>query len=295
MRSSHAPGILAGLALWAVVPCASVAEESVIPGKDENKTEPTEREKKILDLFTASSKHFKDGRITLVYDFEGQQQDLVEDWMPTLKSSGMRIRWARGQEGTYSTIEHGIIIGDHGEWIHEAVFLPDIEVQVENLTVSQYKPGNILAPVFYCDKKKLSLAANSGFQTACLKGWRHAKPPSPKEERKVSSNDRHTIGYKLKGGVFEAQLNKRKTHDSSAIPRFTEGFDNGHVGLAWSGSVQSFIFKVTIEGRLDPAWVAKQLKEPPPPKDQGKSVGTGPSAAKDKVKPNAAVPKKKTT
>ena len=97
------------------------------------------------------------------------------------------------------------------------------------------------------------------------------EPPEPvekgekedKNEKPIPLNQRHTVGYKLKGKVLESYLNNKKTSDTSTLPKFTDGFDTGQVGFSWSGSVQSFLFKVTMEGRLDPDWVAKQLGDKP--------------------------------
>ena len=75
------------------------------------------------------------------------------------------------------------------------------------------------------------------------------------------ANERFWVGYKYDGKVFECYHANRKTSDTSKSPKFTDGFDSGHAGLAWGGSIQSFVFKVTIEGKLDPDWVAKQLNE----------------------------------
>ncbi len=73
-------------------------------------------------------------------------------------------------------------------------------------------------------------------------------------------------------------------NDTLKLPRFTEGIDRGRVGMAWGGSIQCFIFSVTIDGALDPEWVAKQLGEKPPPKEDKKKKapetgGAGKAAA----------------
>jgi hypothetical protein len=69
------------------------------------------------------------------------------------------------------------------------------------------------------------------------------------------------------------------------------------VGLAWNGSIQSFIFAITMEGVLDPEWVAKQLGEPPPSKDTKKKPAAGGGAGKsEKPSPgNSEGDKKKDT
>ncbi len=237
-------------------------------------TELTEREKSILELFKANEKTFRKGRIYLKYDFERQIEDLVEDWSPTLAQAGMRVRWARGIEGMPTTVEHGIILGDYGEWIHKAVFVRDLEVQADILSVARYKIGNILGPVFFSEKKKRSIGANAGSQIMSLAGWKHAKPPLGKE-RVIPSCDRHVIGYKYEGNLFETYVGKKKLNDTLKFPKLTDGMESGHVGMAWNGSIQCFLYSVTIEGTLDPAWVAKQLGESVPPKEEKKGTETG--------------------
>jgi len=63
------------------------------------------------------------------------------------------------------------------------------------------------------------------------------------------------------------------TADTAKSPGFTSGFDNGHIGLSWGGSIQCFVFNITFSGRLDPDWRAEQLGEKPslperPPKPE---------------------------
>jgi hypothetical protein len=225
-----------------------------------NSKDLTESESQLLDLFTATEKRFKkDGKIHLKYNFERQTENLVDDWLPDLKTSKNRIRWARGLEGTVTTVEHGIIVGDYGEWMHKAVFRSDVEVNVDFLCVSQHKAGNILGPVFWNEKKKQSIGANFGQQVMCLKGWRLAKPLYPPKQKPVMSNTRQLIGFKYDGRVLEATTKGKRMTDSTKVGKFTDGMDSGHIGLAWSGSVQGFIFSVTIEGALSPEWVSKQL------------------------------------
>jgi len=239
---------------------------------------PTDREKKVLDLFNATSKRFKDGRISLDYNFEGRQaasDDLVNDWKPALSETRQRIRWSKAAEGYWTAnYEQGLLIGDYGEWLHKAIFLPDVEMKAIVVRVSQVRPGTMLATVFHNEKKKLSIGVNSGYQAVCLKGWAPAKAPYPKADRPMpQSHQRFTIGYRLNGKVLESQLNNRKTSDTAGAPKFTDGFDSGHPGLAWSGA-QCFILSVSIEGRLDPDWVAAQLGEKPEKSAAGQvSVG----------------------
>jgi hypothetical protein len=253
---------------------------------------PTAEEQRLLGLFTASTKKIDKGRLTLVYDFESQQKDLVFDWKPDFDEKNMRMRWARGIEGTATTVEHGIVIGDFGEWIHKGVFLADgLEVTVDTLSVAQWKPGNVCGPVLFNEKKKQSLGVSAGFQCVVLRGFKLAKKPHPAKEQALTVNQRYTQGFKIARNVLEAYYGQKKMNDTVSLPKFTEGFDKGHVGLAWSGSVQSFVFKVTISGRLDPEWVAKQLgtevkksgkSGPPKAKAPSSTPATEPAAAPKK-------------
>jgi hypothetical protein len=247
---------------------AQEAEGEKTDGTDEESTSDfksakdlSESDRRILDLFKATEKRFeKDGKIYLRYDFERMKEDLVDDWSPDLKAAKNRVRWARRLEGTLTSIEHGIIVGDHGEWIHEAVFRSDVVVDVDFMCVSQHKPGNILGPVFWSEKKKQSIGANFGQQVMCLKGFKPAKPLYPPQQKPVLANTRQVMGFKYDGKVLEATTKKKRMADSEKVPKFADGMDTGHVGLAWNGAVQGFIFSVTIEGFLSPEWVSKQLE-----------------------------------
>jgi hypothetical protein len=266
----------------------------VVGQQDEPQLEPageklSERDQRILDLFVASRKSFtKDGRLRLEYDFETKQQDLVEDWKPDLKPQVQRIRWSRGAEGTPSTVEDGIVIGDYGEWFHEAVFLTDgLEVTVDQMNLSPFKPGSIQAVVLYNEKKKMSLGVNAGAQAVVLKGWKHAKNPIPRNERPVTSCQRFKAGLRMKATTLECVLEGRKLSDTAQNVKFTDGFDRGRVGLAWSGSIQCWIFNVVMEGRLDPEWTAKALGEVVDSKAEKKKAGP-----KEKAQPKEKVAKK---
>jgi hypothetical protein len=257
------------------------------PPDPEEENKPPEvkaRQKRIAELFKTPQVKFEKDKIVLVYNFESKNQELPEDWLPAITPNNQRIRWARGLEGTYTSVEDGVIIGDFGEWIHTASFVGDIEMEVDLLPISPYKPGNIVAPVFYNEKKKRAIGANEGSQAVCLAARKHAKPPIPKTERTVTANERHRIGYVFDGKKLECRYNGKKQADTATVPKFTEGFETGHAGLIWSGSVQYFIFKVTIKGKLDPAWLAPKLGETVS-KDKD-----GPAAKKKEAEPKKAKP-----
>ena len=107
-----------------------------------------------------------------------------------------------------------------------------------------------------------------------LNGWKPSKPPHPKAEKVPVRRMRQNLGYQLNGRAFESHLNGKKVADSSTLTKFTDGFDVGQVGMAWSGSVKAFVFGITIRGRLDPDWVSEQLgekAEKSKPAEKGKS------------------------
>ena len=108
--------------------------------------EQVERENRILELFSSTSKKFNGEAIELVYSFETKQEDLVSDWKPDMRPNDLRIRWSRGLEGTWTTVEDGIVLGDNGEWLHKAVFLPDVEMEVDPdaRRLRQRTPGIVL-------------------------------------------------------------------------------------------------------------------------------------------------------
>lgn len=247
-------GLLAGGILG-----GPLAAEEPAPGANTPEPKLTERQKRIKELFKASSVKFDKDLVVLEYSFESKDHSLTEDWTPALNPNVQRIRWSRGLEGTYSSVEDGIIVGDYGEWYHRAVFTNNVEVEVDLLPVSPYKSGNLMCAVLYNDKKKRSIGSNEGNQVVCLAGRKLAKAPVPKTEKAISANTRHKMGFALKGSVVEGRLNGKRSVDSSEQPKFAEGIDSGRVGLVWSGSIQYFIYKVTVRGKLDPAWLAKEI------------------------------------
>jgi len=280
----------------------SLAADGDDPGEEEKESEkpeeqkgPTEREKKILELFNASSKEFDKGRLILTYNFETRKDDEVSDWGPLDTSLKSRIHWAtsgeleflREDEGGSSRsaklADGGIVLSDFGEWKHKAMFLPDLEVSADLMNVAPPRAGTVICSTFYSKKKKLSLGASNGAQIMTLNGWKTSKTPHPKNDKPPARRLRQDLGYQLKGRLFEGRLNGKKFADSSTLTRFTEGFDVGQVGLAWSGSIKVFVFSVTIRGRLDPDWVSEQLgekaAEKPKQGDKGKPQGTKDKAA----------------
>jgi hypothetical protein len=287
--------------LWPVtgsLPLSGQEPKSSEGDEDEDEPEaprrkpPTEQEKKVLELFHATSKSFEDGKLVLSYNFESRDESQVEDWGPLDTSKQSRIHWATvGEmdqlEGEYSyssssrrrSSDVALTLADSGQWVHKAKFVPDLEVKVDCLNLAQPRPATILGPIFFSKSKKLSLGTSGGYQAVCLNGTKPAKAPYPKSEKLIPWKQRETMAYRFSNRVLECFLNEKKSCDTKAVPKFTEGFDVGQAGVAWSGSVKCYLFRVTIKGRLDPDWVAEQLGEKseksPKPKPASKSVRSG--------------------
>jgi len=244
-------------------------EEEEEEGEDEPKL--TERQKKVLDLFHASSKSFRGDRIVLEYDFESRNEDLTLDWLEGVDSAlNSRIHWATRAEMEYVEDTAGsrtvlmangaIVLADSGRWTHKAVFLPDLKMEVDLINVAHPRAGTVLGPAFYSVKKKTALCASNGNQPVCLKGSAIQGTP-PKAEKPLVLKALQKIAYSYNGKVLEISRNGKKVCDTAQTPKVTEGFDTGHAAMAWTGSVKCFLAGVSISGRLDPDWVAKMLGE----------------------------------
>ena len=265
-------------------------EDSVKPRRKRAQG-PSDRETKILDLFNASRKEFLDGRIVLEYDFETREEALADDWVERLEASmKSRIHWAtsgeldllsEGSSSSTSTrsslrmLKEAIVLSDFGQWTHKAQFLSDVEVSVTLVSVAQPRAGTILGPSFYSSKKKTSLCASSGAQAVLLKGGKPSRTPIPKEEKLLPWRIKQTLSLRHYGKRIECFRNAKKSCDTSADPKFTEGMDVGHAALNWSGGVKCFVAGVDIIGRLDPDWVAEKLGEKPSTTGPKKSGGSG--------------------
>ena len=76
---------------------------------------------KIERLFAASDVTFNDdGTVTLTYDFESKSDALLDDFSPPMAKFKGRLRWSRGDEGTFSTVENGLVMSMSGTWQHTA-------------------------------------------------------------------------------------------------------------------------------------------------------------------------------
>lgn len=201
----------------------------------------------------------EDATVTVTYDFSTKDATLLTVFNPPMEKTKNRIRWSRGYEGTWSTVEDGLVIADHGVWLHDA-FWRDVTIEVDYLSMSAIKKGDVLAPVFLPKKGKKLYGANLGRQCVKLKpNVKLAARPIPRQFPTAAVHNRLQFGLKVQKQVVTALNNGRATADSSKDPKFLKKASAGQVGLAWRGTVNGFVFKITMTGKLDPEWVKQQV------------------------------------
>ncbi|MGE3166455.1 MAG: hypothetical protein AB7O52_16255 [Planctomycetota bacterium] len=256
--------------------CLSVdAQEPTPPAEPSPPAEPTppadagagsltaaEREKLLAEFHATSATFEDDGRVCLVYDFEQRDLGIVEDFVPDMADTKRRVRWSQGYEGTFRTVENGIVIADHGTWMHEALW-KSATLEVEYMSMAPYRRGDLLAAVFSYDKGRRTVGSNNGTQCVRLKGDQHAGKPHPAEPEMIESEKRFRFGMAVGDGTVTSLRNGRPTCDTKEFKNFVAKPTSGMVGLVWRGTINGFIFKVTIVGDLDPEWVDKKLGRTP--------------------------------
>ncbi|MEM7164343.1 MAG: hypothetical protein AAF581_02710 [Planctomycetota bacterium] len=216
---------------------------------------------RLKSIFGASSFEVAgDGTVTATYDFTTKDASLTEAFSPPMEKTKQRIRWSRGLEGTWNTVEDGLIIADQGVWLHKARWT-EARMEAEYLSMSAVKKGDVLAAVFLPHKGKKLYGANLGQQCVKLKpNVKLAAKPIPARFPVASVQNRFSFGLEIKNKVLTALRNDRRAADTANDPKFVRKAQPGQLGLAWRGTINGFIFKITMTGKLDPAWVKKQLK-----------------------------------
>ena len=67
------------------------------------------------------------------------------------------------------------------------------------------------------------------------------------------------LGYEFIDGEFSCLRDQSETTNSSEVSQLTKDFGSVRAGLAWNTKGKFLIHRVTIEGRLDPEWLQKEL------------------------------------
>jgi hypothetical protein len=212
----------------------------------------------VLELFHASSEELEaDGRIQLIYDFERRTKDLAEDWLPALDEKKPEIRWAKGHDGAAEGVG-GILLADTGQWFHEAVFLPDVELDIEFMSFCGGARGDLVCATYAWSQMKKRIGSNLGSQCLALAGTKAAGTVDGTAPT-IAYDERFVFGFRLKDGIFRytrGSAETGKTDSSAALKKLAPG----QVGLVWSGRISAAIPKITISGALDLEWVGKKVK-----------------------------------
>lgn len=241
-------------------PCVLLADD-VAPIKIGDGVELTpDLVDQLKSVFEASKLEVADdGTVTATYDFTTKDAGLLAAFSPPIEKTKQRIRWSRGLEGTWQTVEDGLIIADHGVWLHKAHW-HDVSMEVDYLSMSAVKKGDVLAAVFLPKKGKRLYGANLGQQCVKLKpNVKLASRPIPTQPPVSSVNSRFEFGLEMKDETLTALRNGRPRASTADAPKFVKKAAVGQVGLAWRGTINGFVFKIKMTGKLDPVWVKKQL------------------------------------
>ncbi len=226
----------------------------------EAKTQLVYDEDAILSKFSASSGEVsEDGRVSLTYRFSTKDSSLLSDWSPDIAKTKRRIRWSQGLEGTWSTVEDGLIIADQGTFIHKATWDGDVEINVDFLSMSASGKQDLFAAIYLWKKGKKIVGSQYGEQ--CIQVTRNLKvkgrPIPAKALSRTSAEQRRTFGVRMRDGVVSSLRNGNVISSSQGNEKFAKGVEAGQVGLAWKGLINGFIFSIEIEGKLSPEFLAK--------------------------------------
>ena len=238
------------------------AKEEAVANKEKQELSLSEAElARLKAIFQCSQLVMNDdGTITATYDFTTKEPGLTGAFSPPIEKTKQRIRWSRGYEGTFRTVEDGIVIADHGVWLHDAVW-QDVRMNVDYLCMAGMKKGDVLAAVFLPTKGKRLYGANLGQQCVKLKpNVKLAAKPIPSQYPTAGAENRFQFGLEMKDEVLRATRNGRTTADTEDKKKFVKKAKTGQVGLAWRGMINGFVFKIEMTGRLDDAWLKKQLR-----------------------------------
>ncbi len=240
-----------------------LAQKKGETGKPESEKKPTlvPTQELLQSLFSATTiEILEDGRVRLIYDFETKEESLLGDWSPNIDTTQRRIRWSQGAEGTFSTVEDGLVIADQGLFLHKGQWSPDVKLEVDFLSMASTAKKDILAAIFTYDKRRRVVGSHLGGQCVRLsKSLKHKGKPIPARfSEPLPNSQKVTFGMLLQKDVLTALRGGSQIVDTAGNKKFLKKLGVGEVGLAWRGRINGFVFKIVIEGTLDPAWLEKE-------------------------------------
>ena len=181
-------------------------------GKPDEARKPAAPKLEVLnELFSASKVEIlEDGRVRLTYDFETKEDELLQDWTPDISTTRNRIRWSRGYEGTFSTVEDGLVIADEGIFLHKGFWKDNVKVEVSYLSMANTGKNDLIAAVFAYDKGRRVVGSNMGSQCVRLSNkLKHKGAPIPRQlSSPLVSSRKSTFSMELKDCVLHARRGK---------------------------------------------------------------------------------------
>lgn len=229
-------------------------------GDDEKKPEKrpsgftAEQEKKILELFHATKEEFTDkGLLSLEYDFETENENLLMDWAPKVETTRRRIRWAQRWD-------EGLMIAEEGTFVQKAIWDDRMKIRVTGVSYAQMDDGHYRVVGIFDEKGRTMIGSNVGEQIVRLNGMKitsgfPGRFPVTAVEQKLD------FGIELEAGVLRSTRGAARVLDTSKKPSWTKKFGKGRLGLRWLGRTQMCIHKVEFLGKLDVKWALEALED----------------------------------
>ncbi|OUU19877.1 MAG: hypothetical protein CBC13_11845 [Planctomycetia bacterium TMED53] len=220
-----------------------------------------EREQ-ILDLFNASTEKVSPaGVLEVSYDFTKDDEALGDDWLPVPTSVfgkvGQSVRWSRAREASRAGFGNAIYFADKGQWFHQAVFEPDVRLDMEARSLVGGQRKDFFCAVFAWSKKlSRRVGSNLGSQLMRISGIKAAGAVGPAPA--IVFQEPHHFGYQIKNGTFEVLSSGRAVTETKSS-KFLKNLDSGQVGCVWSGKISMCVGSISIRGKLDLDWVGRKI------------------------------------
>ncbi len=222
-----------------------------------------EQQKQILELFSANEKSITPaGIVTLEYVFDEDKPEPADNFFPPVSSAqSARIKWANHHWGYGYNFVDGVVIADKGEWFHEAVWEPDVRMDVEFVSFTTGNPSRkdlVAATYAWSKKNRRRVGSHLGTQLVRLSGVK----ATAKQGRSalLVHEERSRFGFELKAGKFSTRQ-MGSVRESTSSKKLLKNLTAGQVGLVWSGGVTGVVEKIQITGRLQKEWIQKHYPE----------------------------------
>ena len=256
-------------AFFSVFLCALVFFFSpVIQAQEEKKTavkpfELTKEEREqVLDLFNASTEELSAaGVLQISYDFTKDDEALGDDWIPAPTSVfgkvGQSVRWSRAAEASRAGFGNAIYFADKGQWFHQAVFEPNVRLEMEARSLVGGQRRDFFCAVFAWSKKlSRRVGSNLGTQLMRISGVKAAGAVGPAPA--IIFKEPHKFGYEIKDGAYKV-LSSGRTVTETKSSKFLKSLGSGQVGCVWNGKISMCVGSISIRGKLDLDWVGRKI------------------------------------